>query len=107
MPDKRYKRKESKRCSRCWRNKLKHGNKLKKKNGGRTQDSIRDILRDRTTTASEKRAKYLKSDYVVDNQFKVHSTPWKFIVEIEDTGARFKINPRTGRTRGKFIGFVA
>lgn len=25
MPDKRYKRKDGKRCSRCWRNKLKHG----------------------------------------------------------------------------------
>lgn len=105
MPDKRYKRKESKRCSRCWRNKLKHGNKLKIKNGGRTQDSIRDILRDETTTASEKRRKYIKSDYVVDDQFKVHSMPWKFVLEMENNGAQYKITPQTGRRGGKFLRF--
>lgn len=33
MPDKRYKRGCGRECLRCWRNKLKHGNKLKKKKG--------------------------------------------------------------------------
>jgi len=76
MPDKR--RKDGKRCLRCWRNKLKHGNKLKKVNGGRGQESVKEILA-KDVPRREKIKLFKKSDYFVHpSSHKVKYYPWKF-----------------------------
>ncbi len=96
MADKRYKRKDGKRCARCWRNKLKHGNKLKKKNGGRTQATVREILDNDSLTNNQKKEMFIKSDYFVHSTTKVQTTPWKF-VETYESGSQYKSTRKTGR----------
>ena len=63
MGDKWYKRNDSKRCHECWRNRLKHGNKLKKKNGGTTRRNKKKIFE--TLPENEIVREFIKTDYMV------------------------------------------
>ena len=73
MPDKRYERKDSKRCLRCWRNRMKHGNKLKKK-------AIDEYNNNET-----KRRQFIETDYVVRyNPHRINVKPWRTNVVCND-----------------------
>lgn len=67
-----------KRCLRCWRNKLKHGNKLKKENGGSVRVSEKEILQKDVSMKEKKKiferftyyCAYDKDEYTID------AKPW-------------------------------
>ena len=91
MPDKRYKRKDGKRCLRCWRNRLKHGNKLKKQKVKIHMLTKccpeRNYLRINGTVHSKtkyREKQFRKNDFVTRNQYKLKITPSKIYMKEEN-----------------------
>ena len=65
MPDKRYKKGCGKNCIACWQNKLKHGNKLKKKNFPKKFKEVEEITNEvYENDLEEFYCKYIIEDYI-------------------------------------------
>jgi hypothetical protein len=84
MPDKNYGRcgRRSKRCMRCWRNKLKHGNKLKKGQGGPLRKTMKAILEDPYLSIRDKKYEAKRADLWrtrLDPKYII--LPWKVLVK--------------------------
>lgn len=93
MPDKRYKRKDGKRCARCWRNKLKHGNKNKKpkvklilnnqvlidNKGYRYRNSL-NVNSKKMSMAKYRKKEFKRTNFVVRDPYTVSFTPSKCII---------------------------
>ncbi len=92
MPDKWYK--NEKRCIRCWRNKLKHGNKLKKVNGGKGIHAVANIL-DKSNINDDERIRQIKKVDYCDGEDKEY--------KIENDKLYVTDRARWGRPRDYFI----
>jgi len=94
MPEKRYKRGDGKRCLRCWRNRLKHGNKNKKKKikvvkregfywKNDNPKYVRVVGGKIMTNNEYRKSEFRRTDYVIRNPHWVRITPSKIQIKEE------------------------
>ena len=93
MPEKRYKRGDGKRCLRCWRNRIKHGNKLKKKKikvvprkGFYWKNDNPNYVRvgkKIMTNDGYRKSEFRRTNYVVRNPYIIKFTPSKIKIKEE------------------------